>query len=173
MKKHILTLLLALFISVLLAAPAIAQSGDDVIDPVALTAEPTTEPVATTEAGGDVVINVDAPEPAPAPVAPPIDWQTIITGILAMVVVLNQYTNGGVVKTVAGIFKVSQEQAQEWYDRGVKAGIQQQLMAAMKTEDKADDAKAYQLARDAGYKVIILSDGTPVLEKTPVAVPAG
>lgn len=122
---------------------------------------------ATSEATAAATVEATATAPAnqPAPAAPVIDWQTLITGILAMVVVLNQYTNGGVVKTVAGIFKVSQEQAQEWYDRGVKAGIQQQLIAALKTPEKDDDEKAYRLARDAGYKVVLLEDGTPALSK--------
>jgi hypothetical protein len=62
MRKYLLALLFA----VLVAFPAFAQEGDDIIDPVALTAEPTTEAVATVEAGG-VVINVEAPDtPAPA-----------------------------------------------------------------------------------------------------------
>lgn len=169
MRKYLLLLILLLA----LAIPASAQ-GELSVTPAAIATDAvvaTAEAVATQEA--PVIVNIEAPEPAPAPAVPPIDWQTIVTGILAVVVVLNQYTNGGVVKTVAGIFKVSQEQAQEWYDRGVKAGIQQQLIAALKTETKDDDDKAYKLAREAGYKVVMLGDGTPVLEKLPAGSSAG
>lgn len=73
MKKWLLLALIALF--ALSTLPALAQSGDDIIEPVALTAEP------TAEAGG-VIVNVEAPEPEPsADPAIALKWWQVLAGL--------------------------------------------------------------------------------------------
>lgn len=139
---------------------------------IALAQDPTSEPPVSVVKPPANVVEKQEDSTTPAPAAPLIDPQTIVLGILATIVMFDKYTNGGIVKLISSTGLIPSDKAKEWYDAGVKAGIHQALVQALKTPGKEDDERAYQLAKDAGYRVVIMEDGNPVLVKIAAAPPA-